>query len=62
MRDVLAKLNGDNHALALQLASLPEQIRGYGHVKEPAVHKVKEREAGLLAAFRNPAPQASAAE
>ncbi|WP_408594489.1 indolepyruvate ferredoxin oxidoreductase family protein [Limnohabitans sp.] len=30
---VLAKLTADNHALALELARLPEQIKGFGHVK-----------------------------
>jgi indolepyruvate ferredoxin oxidoreductase len=32
--ELLAKLDRDNHAVALQLAALPEEIRGFGHVKE----------------------------
>jgi len=55
-------LNSGNHALAVEIARLPEQIRGFGHVKERHVKKAKELEANLLAAWRNPAPAASAAE
>ena len=33
----------------LELASLPEQIRGYGHVKLASIEKAKERERQLLA-------------
>ncbi|HLJ65591.1 MAG TPA: indolepyruvate ferredoxin oxidoreductase family protein, partial [Stellaceae bacterium] len=64
--DVIAQLieglNSGNHALAVEIARLPEQIRGFGHVKERHVKKAKELEANLLAAWRNPAPAASAAE
>ncbi len=62
MREVAAALDGDNHALAVQIAALPEQIRGYGHVKEKAHARVKQREANLLAAFRRPRIAVSAAE
>ncbi|MBS0393437.1 MAG: indolepyruvate ferredoxin oxidoreductase family protein [Proteobacteria bacterium] len=40
------------HALAVELASLPEHIRGYGHVKERHLAAVLERQAKLLAQFR----------
>jgi len=62
MQEILGRLDTHNHALALQIAALPEQIRGYGHIKERNLKSVKEREANLLAAFRSPAPEASAAE
>src|SRR5262249_11910642 len=39
----LGKLTADNLALAIELASLPEQIRGFGHVKLAAVQKVRAR-------------------
>ena len=45
---LLAKLNGDNAKLAAEIASVPEHIRGYGHVKEAHFHKAKAREAELL--------------
>ena len=36
---------------ALELASLPDMIRGFGHVKDANVAKAKAREAELLAAL-----------
>jgi indolepyruvate ferredoxin oxidoreductase len=27
-------LTADNHALAVEIARIPEQIKGFGHVKE----------------------------
>jgi len=33
IEELLAGLSPGNHALALELARIPEQIRGYGHVK-----------------------------
>ena len=59
---VLATLSQENHALAVQIASVPEAMRGFGHVKEKNVKAAKEREANLLAAYRNPATQSVAAE
>jgi indolepyruvate ferredoxin oxidoreductase len=59
---LLAGLTHDNHALAVEIASLPEHIRGYGHVKERHLAEVKEREAALVARFRNPGKALSAAE
>ncbi|MGI9154306.1 MAG: indolepyruvate ferredoxin oxidoreductase family protein, partial [Rubrivivax sp.] len=35
--EILGKLNGENHAAAVALASVPDEIRGYGHVKEKNV-------------------------
>ena len=32
--ELLAKLAPHNHALAVELARIPEHIRGYGHVKD----------------------------
>ena len=46
---MLAGLTADNLALAAEIASVPEHIRGYGHVKEAHVHKAKARETELLA-------------
>ena len=37
-------------------------MRGFGHIKEKNVKAAKEREASLLAAYRNPATQSVAAE
>jgi indolepyruvate ferredoxin oxidoreductase len=46
---LLGKLDTGNVALAAEIASVPEHIRGYGHVKETHLHKAKAREAELLA-------------
>lgn len=59
---LLATLGQDNHALAVQIASVPETMRGFGHVKEKNVKAAKEREASLLAAYGSPAAQSIAAE
>ena len=60
--DLLAGLGTENHGLAVEIAQMPEHIRGFGHVKEAKIADAKAREAELLAAFRGPAPQADAAE
>jgi len=51
IEEVVAKLAPHNHTLALQLASIPEDIRGYGHVKERHVKSAKAHEAKLKADF-----------
>ena len=40
---LLKQLNAGNYRSAVALAELPEQIRGYGHVKEQALAKVREQ-------------------
>ncbi len=50
-------LTKDNHAIAVQLAALPLDIRGYGHVKERSIEKVSVREKQLLDAFQAPPPE-----
>ncbi len=59
---LVATLDQNNHALAVQIAALPETMRGFGHVKEKNVKAAKEREASLLATYRDPVQQAAAAE
>jgi indolepyruvate ferredoxin oxidoreductase len=52
-----------NHVLAVQLASLPEKIRGYGHVKERHRVAAKAEEAALREQFAaGSAPFLKAAE
>ncbi|MEO8160721.1 MAG: indolepyruvate ferredoxin oxidoreductase family protein, partial [Arenimonas sp.] len=52
--ELLAKLSMSNHALAVEIARVPEFIRGYGHVKEAQLAAAKTKEAALLAQWRNP--------
>ena len=51
---LLGTLDRGNVDLAAEIASIPEHIRGYGHVKEDHLHKAKAREAELLAQWNNP--------
>ncbi|MDJ0948988.1 MAG: indolepyruvate ferredoxin oxidoreductase family protein [Alphaproteobacteria bacterium] len=60
--ELLDGLDQENHGLAVQIASIPEHIRGYGHVKDRHLEAAKADEASLLQSFRSPAPQATAAE
>ncbi|AWV08833.1 indolepyruvate ferredoxin oxidoreductase family protein [Marilutibacter maris] len=54
IESLLPKLDAGNVALAAEIASIPEHVRGYGHVKEAHLHKAKAREAELLAEWNNP--------
>ena len=62
VKELIAGLTSDNHALAVSLASLPEQIRGYGHVKAGNLAKTRADWAKLLEAWRNPTKRQQAAE
>ena len=46
---LLADLSGKNHDLAVAIAEVPNDIRGYGHVKEASVEKAAVKEAELWA-------------
>ena len=59
--ELLAKLDRDNHALAVEIASIPEEIRGYGHIKEANAAKAATRWTTLLAQWRSPVAPAIAA-
>ncbi len=54
VEELLAKLSPENYGLAVEIAQIPEQIRGYGHVKLRHLASAKRRETELLAAFRAP--------
>jgi indolepyruvate ferredoxin oxidoreductase len=56
---LLAGLNADNYALAVEIATLPAQIRGYGPVREKSQRAVLAREADLLRDFQRPRQTAS---
>ncbi len=46
---LLGDLDADNHALALEIARVPEQIKGFGHVKERNLAAARSRWAELKA-------------
>jgi indolepyruvate ferredoxin oxidoreductase len=52
MEEVLVSLNEHNHGLALQLARIPEQIKGFGHVKERHLAAARLQWAAAAQAFR----------
>ncbi|MCX7340498.1 MAG: indolepyruvate ferredoxin oxidoreductase family protein [Hyphomicrobiales bacterium] len=65
IEELLARLTADNLALAVALASIPEKIRGFGHVKERHLTQARAEQAALLARFRageSAMPVAEAAE
>src|SRR2546429_1551456 len=51
VEQLLAELSPQNHALAVQIASLPEEIRGYGHIKMKSVVAARRKRGELLAGF-----------
>lgn len=54
--EILARLGADNAEAALQLARLPEDIRGYGPVKAANLQAVRARQETLLARLRGQVP------
>lgn len=59
--ELVAGLDGDNHALAVDIASVPEHIRGYGHIKDRHLADAMKRQHDLLSAWRNPVSARTAA-
>ncbi len=58
---VLTALNNENHGLAVQIASLPDRIRGFGPVKRRHIDAAKKQQVELMDAFRNPVTAIAAA-
>ena len=56
LREIAGNLTPQNHHLAVALASIPEKIRGFGHVKQRHLAAAKAEEAMLLEQFRAGAP------
>jgi indolepyruvate ferredoxin oxidoreductase len=54
LEEVLGSLNAANHATAVEIARIPEQIKGFGHVKERHLHAARQKWGTLMATFRNP--------
>ena len=58
---LLGELSADKLGLAVEIARVPERIRGYGHVKETHLEQAKKLREELLARWQQPAAQASQA-
>ena len=50
--ELLVSLNSNNHALAIQMANVPEQIKGFGHVKEKHLAAAMVQWQNSMDAFR----------
>ncbi|MDF1718084.1 MAG: indolepyruvate ferredoxin oxidoreductase family protein [Antarcticimicrobium sp.] len=61
MNEVLAKVTPETRDIALALAALPLEIRGFGPVKLASEAKAAKRREELLAAFRQGGPNMKAA-
>ncbi|MCM2311083.1 MAG: indolepyruvate ferredoxin oxidoreductase family protein [Steroidobacteraceae bacterium] len=59
--EILAHLDAGTHSVAIEIASLPEHIRGYGVVKAEHVKAVRAREPQLLARLHGETAQSEAA-
>ena len=58
--EVLGSLNALNLALATDIARIPEDIRGYGHVKERHLHAARPKWAALMTQWRGGAERKAA--
>uniref|UniRef100_Q47CC4 Putative pyruvate ferredoxin/flavodoxin oxidoreductase n=1 Tax=Dechloromonas aromatica (strain RCB) TaxID=159087 RepID=Q47CC4_DECAR len=54
--EIVAQLTSANHEAAIALASVPDEIRGYGHVKEKSLAAAKALQAERLQAFLTARP------
>ncbi len=62
LTELTRELTLENHSIAVRLAELPEEIRGFGHVKERNLQQARKRRDELIDAFRSTVARASAAE
>ncbi len=52
VEEVLTRLSADNHAVAVELARLPQEIRGFGHIRAASLAAAKTRWSSLLSRLR----------
>jgi len=52
IEELLGTLNADNLALATEIARIPEEIRGYGHVKDRHLAAARPKWAALMNDWR----------
>ena len=62
VEELIGRLSSDTHSLCVEIAGIPEAIRGYGPVKEKNLQKAKAQEADLLARLRSQEAPRHAAE
>ena len=59
--ELLANLDDGNHALAVSIASIPDRIRGFGHIKMESVGTARAYQADLLETWRESGQDKAAA-
>ncbi len=60
--EVLGRLAADNHALAVDIARLPDKIKGYGHVKERNLVAARQQWQALMQQWRAPSASLPSAQ
>jgi indolepyruvate ferredoxin oxidoreductase len=60
--ELASRLSPDNHTQAVAIAAVPEKIRGFGHVKVPAVAAARAEWQQRMSQFRTGRATAQAAE
>jgi indolepyruvate ferredoxin oxidoreductase len=53
LEEILIHLSPTNRAIAVELAALPLEIRGFGHIKEANFARAKAKEAIILTRFHS---------
>ncbi len=48
VEDLAVRLSADNRTVAIELAKLPDEVRGFGHVKLAAVERYEKKRAALV--------------
>jgi len=56
LEEIIGRLSAANHPAAVELAALPLEISGFGHVKQANLTRAKAKEAALLIRLRSPFP------
>ena len=54
IEEVLAALSADNHGAAVEIARIPEQIKGYGHIKNRNLEVARQQWQALMRLWRKP--------
>ena len=50
---ILNEINSENITLAVQIASVPDMVRGYGHVKEENISKASKKRDDLFKLWKS---------
>ena len=53
LEEISRRLSPANYPTAIEIAALPLEIRGFGHIKQANLARVRAKEASLLAQFRS---------